>query len=294
MREGLVGGDEVERFFSGIAARPEQGAAGAGDVERNDAVFLRGFGRRLLAARTRLGMPRWQLAARSGVSERHIRNAEGGIGNVSLLVLRALAGSLAVDPLDLLEARPDSRLHRLADRLDAGQREAAFEVLQRHFSTQGDPRRRRIALVGRGGMGAAEVGGRLAAMLGVRFVAFDVAMGAAVSVEAMRRLSPAAVVRVQRKVLAQVVAGEEGVVVVFGAEVAAAQMVDSVMRVCRTVWLRSAVERGLLGAALFARADGVVDMPGQNGPGQSGLGQDGLGQDGEAALAAVLAVLGEA
>ena len=98
----------------------------------------------------------------------------------------------------------------------------------------------------------------------------------------------------QRKVLAQVVAGEEGVVVVFGAEVAAAQMVDSVMRVCRTVWLRSAVERGLLGAALFARADGVVDMPGQNGPGQSGLGQDGLGQDGEAALAAVLAVLGEA
>ena len=66
MREGLVGGDEVERFFSGIAARPEQGAAGAGDVERNDAVFLRGFGRRLLAARTRLGMPRWQLAARSG------------------------------------------------------------------------------------------------------------------------------------------------------------------------------------------------------------------------------------
>jgi len=106
----------------------------------------------------------------------------------------------------------------------------------------------------------------------VRFVAFDVAMGVALgaagSVEAMRRLSPAAVVRVQRKVLAQVVAGEEGVVVVFGAEVVAAQMVDSVMRACRTIWLRGAAEQGTSGAAeaaLFARADAVVDVAGRDG-----------------------------
>jgi shikimate kinase/DNA-binding XRE family transcriptional regulator len=245
----MMGADEVDSFFASVgsrqAGREVENAAG-------DPVFLRAVGRRLRAARTRLKMPLQMLANEAGVSERYIRLTEAGGGNVSLRILQALAVSLSIDPLDLLAERPDSPLHRMADRLEEAERVEAFQVLRRHFANKGnDPRTRRIALVGLPATGAAAVGARLAAARGVRFVVFEEAVAAASGRgvgDVFQKFSQAAVQRVQRRVLEEEAAAGGGLVMAVDAEVAGMpRTMEALLRTCRTVWLR-------LDAAAVARA----------------------------------------
>ena len=200
-----------------------------------------------------------------------------------------VADSLAVDALDLLEDRLDSPLHRLADRLDAAQRDEAHRVLVRHFAraTEGA---RRIALIGLPDSGLVALGEGLAAALALRFVAFDAAMaaagvGAGVGAgEVFQRFSHAGVQRLQRRVLEQSLAGAEGVVLAVGVAVAASPRTwAAVLRSCRTIWLRVSSEtiirreqarlgatrrrdlRAVLAAqtAMLGRADAILDIEGR-------------------------------
>ena len=68
-----------------------------------EAEFLRTLGERLRRLRTEAGMTRHGLSQRCGVSERYIAQLEGGSGNVSVVLLRAIAQALGVSPGALLD-----------------------------------------------------------------------------------------------------------------------------------------------------------------------------------------------
>ncbi len=122
--------DPVEAFFAAVAAAD---AAPASIPEHEYLAAIAGRMRRL---RARQRMTRRALAQLSGVSERYLARMEGGTGNASLLVLRAVAAALGVAPAALLADRAESEtaIERLLARLDPAQQLEAHAVLARHFS----------------------------------------------------------------------------------------------------------------------------------------------------------------
>ncbi len=126
--------DAVDDFFTAIA--PATPAA------PSPRAYLDAIAARLRGFRAHRGLSRRALAERSGISERYIARMEGGTGNASLLVLRAIAGALGIAPADLLADRDEAAttLDRLLARLTPAQKQEAHALLARHFSA-GQPRR---------------------------------------------------------------------------------------------------------------------------------------------------------
>src|SRR6188768_328307 len=69
---------------------------------RADAAFVGDIGRMVRLGRAKRGMSRRQLAQESGTSERYLAQIEGGAGNPSVLVLRAIADALEMPMFELL------------------------------------------------------------------------------------------------------------------------------------------------------------------------------------------------
>ena len=99
------------------ASRPH---AAVGDDARDP--LLAAIGERVKNLRARKGMPRRVLASAADVSERHLANLETGVGNVSIRVLRQIAGALECPIAELLgdetTANPEwllirQRIHRV-------------------------------------------------------------------------------------------------------------------------------------------------------------------------------------
>jgi transcriptional regulator with XRE-family HTH domain len=129
--------------------------------------FLQALGERLRTMRRQRGMPRRVLSDQSGVSERYIAQMEAGSGNVSILLLRALAGALGVGITDLLAEAPTPAGELLRD-LTPDQIAEARQLLLRHFGAKDVPdRSSRIALIGLRGAGKSALGGLLAKQRGV-------------------------------------------------------------------------------------------------------------------------------
>ncbi len=188
-------------------------------------IFLRALGRRLRLMRARRGMTRRILSAQSGVSERYISAMEGGTGNSSILLLRALAAALHVDLRALLE--------------DEMAPEAASVVRQPGY-------RRRIALIGMRGAGKSTLGPLLAGRLGVDFLELDreiekeAGLGLA---EIMELHGQPGFRRLERSVLDRVVATCPAVVIATGGGlVAEAATFAHLLGSCLTVWVKAAPE----------------------------------------------------
>jgi XRE family aerobic/anaerobic benzoate catabolism transcriptional regulator len=132
---------------------------------------------RVKALRARKGMPRRVLAAQAVVSERHLANLESGVGNVTVRVLRQIAGALECPIAELLgdetTANPEWLLIRqlLHGRPEADLRRA-LDALAGLFETTPDAGRRidRIALIGLRGAGKSTLGRRLAQALDRPFI----------------------------------------------------------------------------------------------------------------------------
>src|ERR1700741_5159229 len=107
------------------------------------AFLLAELGRRLRAARGAAGLGVGELAQRSGVSRRHITEAEAGRANLTVAVLAALADSLGVRAGELLD----------------------FDAAA--------PRAGRVPLLGLRGAGKSTVGRALALALELPFVELD-------------------------------------------------------------------------------------------------------------------------
>ncbi|MBU6496955.1 MAG: helix-turn-helix transcriptional regulator [Rhodospirillales bacterium] len=214
-----------------------------------DAALLGEIGERLRVARARRGMTRRALSEQSGVSERYLAQMEAGRGNVSVLVLHAVATALAIAPTDLLIDHParsaDSvLLEGLMAGLDRERQRAARLLVQAQCAAP--DRAARIALVGLRGAGKSSLGPRLAAARGVPFHELDgaIAREAGLDLPAVfARHGHAGFRELERAALARLVAAPGGAVIAAGGSIVADPVTFALLiSHCRTVWLRASPE----------------------------------------------------
>ncbi|HUG21298.1 helix-turn-helix transcriptional regulator [Piscinibacter sp.] len=162
--------DDLELPFADAGAASERTGA------PRDA-FLIALGERVRLLRSRSGLTRRALSIASDVSERHLANLEQGVGNASILVLRAVSKALGCELAELLgdetAASPEWLLirdllrGRGEDELRRGR--LALAELYEEAGTRA-ARGGRIALIGLRGAGKSTLGALLAQDLGVDFV----------------------------------------------------------------------------------------------------------------------------
>jgi XRE family transcriptional regulator, aerobic/anaerobic benzoate catabolism transcriptional regulator len=179
----------------------------------DDHAILTDLGRRLRAAREEAGVSVSDLARRSGVSRRHLTEAEAGRANLSATKIAALAGALRLRPSRFFD----------------------FDVEAAHPQ--------RLALVGLRGAGKTTVGRKLALLLEVPFIELDrrVEELAGLSLTELFDLHGAAYYRrLEAEALERVLAeGERWVLAAGGSIVRSPATFARLCESCRTVWLKA-------------------------------------------------------
>ncbi|MGD9921693.1 MAG: helix-turn-helix transcriptional regulator [Pseudorhodoplanes sp.] len=155
--------------------RREKVAPGPSNQASTSMAFAEAVGRLVRRGRARRGITRRQLAADSGISERYLAQIEGGYGNPSLTVLKAVADALESPITELLplDDRHErlSRIVELVNRLAPSEWPALEGLIEnRILQSAKSDRANRIALVGLRGAGKSTLGKMLAQRLGYPFV----------------------------------------------------------------------------------------------------------------------------
>lgn len=216
-------------------------------------AVLQTLGERVRTLRARRGMTRRVLSERSGVSQRYLAQLEAGEGNVSVLLLHALARALGVAPGALLDAAPEkppelAAAQRVLERLDAVHLAEARALIGARFGSVGVGsvgvgRAGRIALIGLRGAGKSTLGARLAAACGTGFTELDRAIEQEAGIELPAILElhgQAAFRRFERAALDRwLAATNAGVLAAGGSIVAEPETYARLLEGCRTVWLRT-------------------------------------------------------
>jgi XRE family aerobic/anaerobic benzoate catabolism transcriptional regulator len=269
--------------------------------EREASAFLLRLGDRVKDARARRGMTRRILARDSGVSERYLAQLESGHGNISIVLLRALARALDVPLESIVRDGPEpsvdlAHLHAFLERLGADDVVEARRMLEGRFGAERrEARRDRIALIGLRGAGKSTLGALLAARLDVPFVELDReverASGMSLS-EIFDLYGQAGFRRLERQALDGVLAAHGRFVLAAGGSIVSeASTFGDLLLACYTVWIRARpvehmqrvmaqgdfrpmadnaeamadLERILAGReALYGKADAQVDTAGKS------------------------------
>jgi len=164
-----------------VAINRAKSKAPAASAPADDGAFLAAVGGAVRRARAKLGMTRRQLAAASGASERYLAQIEGGQGNPSIAILRAIARALDVPVIELIprsngraNTRIMTRILDLVGRLPPHELAGVAELIERRGAPDAAPdRAQRIALVGLRGAGKSTLGARLARERGCPFIELD-------------------------------------------------------------------------------------------------------------------------
>jgi XRE family transcriptional regulator, aerobic/anaerobic benzoate catabolism transcriptional regulator len=162
---------------TGLVGKPIGGFPQSGVADT--VAFLGAIGREVRKNRAKRGMTRRQLAQASETSERYLAQIEGGAGNPSASVLRAIAQALDLPTAALLpEAGTRTAelgaIHDLLAQVPEKELPAlAREIAARVAVSGGADRARRIALVGLRGAGKSTLGRMLAQHLGWLFLELD-------------------------------------------------------------------------------------------------------------------------
>jgi XRE family aerobic/anaerobic benzoate catabolism transcriptional regulator len=232
--------------MSGVA--PAERSAGGPRAERDP--LLTAIGVRVRNLRALRGVPRRTLAARAGVSERHLASLEAGVGNVSVLILQQVASALGCSIAELVgdetTAGPEWHLIRdiLHQRGEEDLRRARLALAE--LFDQSEPieqRAERIALIGLRGAGKSTLGRRLAEALGRPFVE----LGAEITriagltpAEIQDLYGPTAYRRYEAQALKTCLAQERRCVLATpGGIVADAGSFGLLLSHCFTVWLQA-------------------------------------------------------
>jgi XRE family aerobic/anaerobic benzoate catabolism transcriptional regulator len=197
-------------------------------------------------------MSRRQLAQESKTSERYLAQIEGGTGNPSILVMRAIADALELPVVELLpQTNPRSpayaRIIELLGRVSPAELPAIAETIEHRIGQAAAPdRARRIALVGLRGAGKSTLGHMLAERLGYPFIELDrmVEQEYGASVPLLIEMSGLATFRRhERACLERVVAEhEEAVIATAGGIVSNPDTYSLLLRRTHTVWISAQPE----------------------------------------------------
>jgi XRE family aerobic/anaerobic benzoate catabolism transcriptional regulator len=219
-------------------------------------VYLRMLGERVREARARRGMTRKILAKDSGVSERYLAQLEGGLGNISILLLRQIARALDLRLETLIMEGPEPPVElmhttELLRRLGPGEIRRAHQMLLKNFSSElggadADARRSRIALIGLRGAGKSTLGAKLAARLSVPFIELDriIEQECGVTLSVIFDLyGQSGFRRLERQCLEQILERHPRFVLATGGSLVSEHATfERLLAACFTVWLRATPE----------------------------------------------------
>lgn len=186
------------------------------------------------------------LAHDSGISERYLAELEGGRGNLSIMLLKKLAGAIDVPLAELVDDGPRASAEYLMlaqrlRRLEEDQLAQAGAMIMRRF---GRPQGRldRIALIGLRGAGKSTLGAMLAARLRWKFVEMsaEIESEAGVGVDEIFELGgQAAYRRHELRALDGIARRKKIVLAVGGGLVSEAPALERLLDACYTIWLRA-------------------------------------------------------
>lgn len=220
------------------------------------ALFLRALGERIRGERARRGMSRKLLAKHAGISERYVTQLESGKGNVSIVLLRQIAGALGL-PLSRLFADDEAPAALLA-RLSPAQLSEAYAILAALFAGDTDGARpHRVALVGLRGAGKTTLGRALAEERQVPYFELDreIERLSGLSLGQLLELyGQQAYRRYELQALQELLRAHRAFVVATGGSVVAEPgTYELLLRSCVTIWVRTTPEEHM--ARVIAQGD---------------------------------------
>ncbi len=221
------------------------------DGARDEAAetFLVRLGERVREVRARRGMTRRVLARDSGVSERYLAQLESGLGNVSIVLLRALAEALGVslESIACDGPGPSAELEHVSAflrRLGPSELDEARRLLEERFgAAAGGARRARIALVGLRGAGKSTLGAALAERFEVPFIELDreIERGSGMALgEIFDLYGQNGFRRLEREALAGILAATPRFVLAAGGSIVSEPSTFAELLLgCFTIWVRA-------------------------------------------------------
>lgn len=213
--------------------------------------FLLFLGKRVRELRNRRGLTRKMLASEADVSERHLAQLEAGEGNVSIVLLRRIAGALSVSLSELFgpaSEEPTEKLiiQRFLERLPSHRIEEVVSRLQREFGPEEKARRMRIALMGLRGAGKSTLGFRLGQETGIRFIELDSEIEQDTGMplaEIFSLYGQSGYRSIERRVLERVLRESgQAILSVGGGIVSEKETYDFLLSNCYTVWIKAQPE----------------------------------------------------
>lgn len=200
-------------------------------------------------------MTRKQVSQEADVSERHLAQLESGEGNISVVLLRRIAGALHEPIANLFvpqaeeagEKSPEKKMIQgFLERVPEHRLEDMVSRLMRDFGQEEKMRKMRVALIGMRGAGKSTLGSMLAKGMGKRFVELDneierdtgIALGEIFSLYGQSGFR-AIEKRTLERVLKQ---NERAVISVGGGVVSEKETFDFLLSHCYTVWIKAQPE----------------------------------------------------
>lgn len=217
----------------------------------DEAAYLHALGERVRQARARRGMTRRQLSAHSGVSERYLAQLEGGQGNVSIVLLRAIAHAIGLPLAELVAEGPErpvdlTLLDQFLSRLTPEQLVQARRALEREFGRTKKSPHGLVALIGLRGAGKTTLGQRMAEKLGIPFLELnrEIERESGISLSEIFDLyGQGAYRRYERRALERIVQTEgRAIVTTGGSLVSEAATFELLLSACFTVWVKAEPE----------------------------------------------------
>jgi len=224
--------------------------------------FLVFLGKRVRELRNRRGLTRKMLAREADVSERHLAQLEAGEGNVSIVLLRRIAGALSVSLAELFAPEAETQhekvlIQRFLERLPAHRVEDAMFRLMREFGNEEKARRKRAALIGLRGAGKSTLGARLGQEMKIPFIELDVEIEKETGMplgEIFSLYGQSGYRAIERRVLGRVLdEHEQAILSIGGGVVSEKETYDYLLSNCYTVWIKAQPEEYL--ARVIAQGD---------------------------------------
>jgi XRE family aerobic/anaerobic benzoate catabolism transcriptional regulator len=228
----------------------------------SESQFLAALGGRVRELRARRGMTRKMLSAEADVSERHLAQLESGEGNISVALLRRIAGALSVSIAELFERDAEvtpgqETLARFLEQLPPDRVQQVISRLREELELSLKVRRTRVALIGLRGAGKSVLGSKLARALHLPFIELD----RQVEKEAGMPLSEifslygqSGYRRIEKRALETVLRdGGRAVISVGGGVVSEKETFQLLLSACFTVWVKAQPEQHM--ARVLAQGD---------------------------------------